>query len=126
MPGRNAAPTDAANGAADAAASRSAPAGSPDAGARIGHDVATPPAAAASAPKLNLELMRPPGSQYFRDGSRGALQLLPAPPERKSKLAEDIEKAAKPDCRKAYGSLGLLGAVPLAADAIRDDPKCRW
>ena len=39
--------------------------------------------------------------------------------------AEDIEKAAKTDCRQAYASMGLLAAVPLAFDALRDK-GCRW
>jgi hypothetical protein len=59
-------------------------------------------------------------------GSRGALNLMPPPPERKSKLAQDIEKAAKPDCREAYAKMGVLGALPLAADALKKDPGCRW
>ncbi|MCC7101013.1 MAG: hypothetical protein IT500_15630, partial [Rubrivivax sp.] len=44
---------------------------------------------------------------------------------RKSTLAEGIEKAAKPDCRKAYGGMGALAIIPLAADALRDG-GCRW
>lgn len=55
----------------------------------------------------------------------GLLPLLPAPPERKSKLTEGIEKSAKPDCRTAHADMGLLAVVPLAADAIRDK-GCRW
>lgn len=99
--------------------------GAPDAGAQVGHDVATPPATAASAPRLNLELPRPRGGELSRQASPGVLNLLPPPPERKSKLAEDIEKAGKADCRNAYAGLGVLAVVPLAADAVRKD-GCRW
>ncbi|MDO9286212.1 MAG: hypothetical protein Q7U26_15050, partial [Aquabacterium sp.] len=108
-----------------APAGRSAAAGAPDAGARVGHDVATAPSLPASAPRLNLDLVRPRGGMISSQGSRGLLQMVPHPPEAKTKLAEDIEKAAKADCRKAYGAMGLLAVVPLAVDAVRDK-GCRW
>jgi hypothetical protein len=41
------------------------------------------------------------------------------------KLARDIEKAGKADCRKAYAGGGLLAVVPLAADALRGQ-GCKW
>ncbi|MDO8376416.1 MAG: hypothetical protein Q7S91_04410, partial [Aquabacterium sp.] len=104
---------------------RSAAAGAPDAGARIGHDVATAPSLPASAPRLNLDLVRPRGGMISSQGSRGLLPMVPHPPEAKTKLAEDIQKAAKADCRKAYGAMGLLAVVPLAVDAVRDK-GCRW
>jgi hypothetical protein len=91
----------------------------------VGHDVATAPAAPASAPRLNLDLARPRGGEISRDGSRGVLNLLPHPPE-SQKLADDIRKSARPDCRTAYSSLGLVGAAPLAADALRKDGGCKW
>ena len=53
------------------------------------------------------------------------LRVLPAPPERPSKLAEGIEKAAKKDCRNAYSGAGLLAVIPLAADAVKGD-GCKW
>ena len=53
------------------------------------------------------------------------LQLLPRPPERKPKLAEEIEKAAKPDCRTEYANAGLLAVIPLTRDALRDK-GCKW
>lgn len=58
-------------------------------------------------------------------GVRGVLQMLPPPPERKSKLGEAIDKAGKTDCREAYQKNGLLAVVPLALDAARDK-GCRW
>ena len=50
---------------------------------------------------------------------------MPVPPERKSKLADSIEGAAKADCRKAYGEMGLAAAVPLVTDAA-SNKGCRW
>ena len=102
--------------------------GRPDAGPQAGHDVATAPSAPASAPRLNLELARPRGGELSRQGSVGVLPLLSRPPELPDKLARDIDKAAKADCRKAYQGLGLLAVVPLAADALRSgkDGGCKW
>ena len=98
-----------------------------DAGAQVGHDVATPPAAAASAvPRLNLELSRPRGGELSRFSTRGVLPVLPRPPERDDKLAREIEKAAKTDCRNAHTGLGLLAVIPLAVDALRKDGGCKW
>jgi Meckel syndrome type 1 protein len=99
--------------------------GSPDAGARVGHDVATPPSASASAPlrPLNLSLPRS-GPSAARRGP-GVLELLPAPPERKSKLEQAVEEANREDCRKAHSDKGLLAAVPLAVDAVRGK-GCKW
>jgi len=101
--------------------------GAPDAGSRVGSDVATPPSAPASAPRLNLELARPRGGELSRGGSAGVLPLLPRPPELSDKLARDIEKAAKGDCRTAHAGAGLLAVVPLAVDAVRNkDGGCKW
>ena len=104
------------------------PAGRPDAGPQVGHDLATAPSAAASAPRLNLELARPRGGELSRLGGAGVLPLLPRPPELPDKLARDIDKSAKADCRKAYQGLGLLAVVPLAVDAARGgkDGACKW
>jgi len=104
-----------------------AQAGAPDAGSQIGRDVATPPAAAASAvPRLNLQLARPRGGELSRYSTTGALPVLPRPPERDDKLAREIEKAGKADCVKAYAGAGLLAVIPLAADALRKDGGCKW
>jgi hypothetical protein len=101
--------------------------GTPEAGARVGHDLATPPAAAASVPpRLNLELARPRGGELSRGSAAGVLQLLPRPPELPSKLSRDLEKSAKDDCRKAYSGAGLLAVVPLAVDALRKEGGCKW
>jgi len=101
--------------------------GAADAGAHVGHDVATPPAAAASAmPRLNLELSRPRGGELSRYGSTGVLPVLPRPPERDEKLAREIEKAGKADCRNGYNGMGPLAVIPLALDAVRKDGGCKW
>lgn len=106
---------------------KAAPAAAADAGAQVGHDIATPASNAASAvPRLNLELSRPRGGELSRGSSRGVLPVLPRPPELDDKLARDIEKAAKIDCRKAYAGAGLLAAVPLAADALGKAGGCKW
>ena len=98
-----------------------------DADTRAGHDVATPPAAPASAPpRLNLQLARPRGGELSRHDSRGVLPVLPRPPERDDKLARDIDKAARTDCRSAYSALGPLAVIPLAVDAVRKDGACKW
>lgn len=101
-----------------------ASAGSPDAGSRLGHDVATPPSAAASAPRAPLNLSLPRGMAAARRGA-GLLELLPQPPERKTRLAQEVEDAAKKDCRKSYAGAGILAALPLLLDAARDK-GCKW
>jgi len=59
-------------------------------------------------------------------GSRGFLPLqIPIPLEKKSKLADDLQKAVKPDCRKAYADMGLLAVPALVAGAVAD-VGCRW
>jgi len=99
--------------------------GAPDAGSRVGPDVATPPAAAASAPPLNLALPRNRGGPLSAGSTPGVLSLLPRPPE-KNKLATEIEKAGKSDCRIAYSGMGPLAVIPLAADALKKDGGCKW
>lgn len=99
--------------------------GTPDAGSRLGHDIATAPSTPASAPQPRLDLSLPRGGLLSSRGSRGMLALMPHPPERKNKVEEGVETAAKADCRKAYSELGVLAVVPLAIDAARDK-GCRW
>ncbi len=101
--------------------------GAPDAGAQVGRDVATPAAAAASAvPRLNLELARPRGGELSRHGTAGVLPVLPRPPERDEKLARDIEKSGRTDCRTAHSGAGLLAVIPLVVDALKRDSGCKW
>lgn len=99
--------------------------GAPDAGTQLGRDVATPPSQAASTPRLNLDLAKPRGGEIARGASKSVLNLIPPPPERKSKLATDIEQSAKKDCRTAYSGLGLLAPLGVAVDVARDK-LCKW
>ncbi len=92
---------------------RDAPMGPADAGA-------APPGITGEAMRKRVREIASEGS-----GSRGVLNLVPPPPERKDKLAEDIAKAAKPDCRTAYGGLGLLAVVPLVASSVGNG-GCNW
>ncbi|TCV02448.1 hypothetical protein [Roseateles saccharophilus] len=105
------------------AAPRASP-GAPDAGPRIGAAPALPPAAAASAPRTPLNLSLPRGDSAARRGP-GLVELLPQPPERRSKLEQSIEDAANKDCRKAYSNAGILAAIPLAIDTARGK-GCKW
>ncbi len=100
--------------------------GAADAGSRVGHDVATPAAASASTPRLNLQLARPRGGELSRTSTGGVLPVLPRAPERDDKLARDIDKAGKTECRNAYSALGPLAVIPLALDAVRKEGACKW
>lgn len=102
-------------------------AGSPEAGSRVGADVATPPSAAASAapPPLNLSLPRGPMAAARRPG---LIELLPQPPElarKKTKLEKSLEEATRADCRDGHRDAGLLAAIPIAVDSVRDK-GCKW
>lgn len=99
--------------------------GAPDAGAQVGHDVATPASAKPNAPKLNLDLNPARGPMAPRGNGYGVVQALPKPPIDKDALAEEMKKAGQQECRKAYADKGLLAVVPLARDALRDK-GCRW
>lgn len=126
MPTNSAAPAPLGSGQPAAEANLPRPGvGAPDAGSRVGLDVATPPSVPPSAPRLNLDLAPSRGGAISGQGPRGVFQMMPRPPETKSKLTEGIEKAAKPDCRQAYGGMGLAAVVPLVIDAVRDK-GCKW
>ena len=91
-------------------------------------DAVTPSTEPGTAPRLDLdEAKKRAARAVVREGSgsRGLLPIVPPPPERESKEARALEKAAKPDCRNAYANMGLLAAVPLVASAIGDG-GCRW
>lgn len=133
LPGQVSVPAGPARGDPSASpfAAPSGAAGSPDAGPRLGPDVTAPastppsPAAAASAPRAPLNLSLPRGDMTARRGSTGLIDLIPPPPERKSKLEQAVEDAVNKDCRKAYSGAGLLAVVPLALDAARGK-GCKW
>jgi hypothetical protein len=127
LPGQVSAPAGPARGDPNAnpyTASK-ASAGSPEAGSRLGLDVAVPPSAAASAPRAPLNLSLPRSGDIASRRGPGLVELLPQPPERKSKLEQSIEDAANKDCRKAYAGAGILAVVPLAVDAARGK-GCKW
>ncbi len=88
------------------------------------------PAAETGAPSVvTVESMKKRAREIAAEGSRsrGVLNLIPPPPvERRDKLAEDIAKAAKPDCRTAYAGMGLLAVVPLVASSVSNSGGCNW
>ena len=106
--------------------------GAPDAGEEIfkpRRDVVVPSSEPGSAPRIDLEASRQRAREIASEGSgyRGVVPLAVPPPavDRKSKLAEAIEKALKPDCRDAYAAMGLLAVPALVASAIGNG-GCRW
>jgi hypothetical protein len=80
-------------------------------------------------PYIDLEgARREAAHQVAREGagSRAILALpVPPPPEHKSKEAQALEKAIKPDCRTEYAALGLF-AVPALLVSAFTDTGCRW
>ena len=101
------------------------PGGAPNAGAQMGHDIATAPSATPGPKPLNLNLPLARGPMASSHGSSGILPVMPKPPELKSDVEKAIEKGKRVDCRNAYGENGLLAVVPLAIDAARDK-GCKW
>ena len=104
--------------------------GAPDAGEEVfrpRNDIAAPPAAGSEPPRLDINATRQRAREIGGSAYRGVAPVIPPPPpvERKSKLASDIERAAKPDCRDAYAGLGLLAVVPLTVATIGNG-GCRW
>ncbi|MBW8843783.1 MAG: hypothetical protein JF607_02245 [Burkholderiales bacterium] len=128
LPGQVSAPAGPARGDPNANpyAAPKASAGSPDAGSRLGPDLALPPSASASAPRAPLNLSLPRSGDIAARRGPGLIDALPQPPEqRKSKLEQSIEDAANKDCRKAYAGAGILAAIPLAIDSARGK-GCKW
>ena len=104
--------------------------GAPDPGEEIfrpRRDIAAPADESDPVPRIDLEGARERAREVASSSYRGVAPVIPPPPpvERKSKLAEAIAKAAKPDCRDAYAGLGLLAVVPLAVATVGDG-GCRW
>jgi hypothetical protein len=99
------------------------PAGTGSDNGKLNLDGSTPgtpeaPPGSASAP-LNLELHgKREGPGNSSRPQSGLLPLLSAPPDHKSQLSKDLDKAAKPDCAQAYSGAGLLAVLPMAKDAI--------
>jgi len=96
---------------------------------RSRRDGPAPAAESGGPPAITAESLRRRAAEIAREGSgsSGVLNLVPPPPpiERKDTLAEGIAKAAKPDCRTAYGGMGLLAVVPLVASTVGNG-GCRW
>jgi hypothetical protein len=104
--------------------------GAPDPGEEIfkpRDDAARPTAEPGSAPRLDLDATRQRAREVASEGAgyRGIVPALPPPPDRKSKLADAIDKAQKPDCRDAYAAMGLLAVPALVASAVANG-GCRW
>jgi hypothetical protein len=88
-----------------------------------------PAAETGAPPAVTVESMKKRAREIAAEGSgsRGVLNMIPPPPvEKKDKLAEDIAKAAKPDCRTAYAGLGILAVVPLVASSVGNNGGCNW
>jgi hypothetical protein len=87
---------------------------------------AAPADGGASAP-LRLDLHGAGGGPSLGRTRSGLVPLLKAPPDDadKSKLAKDLEKAGRADCKEAYQGNGLLAVVPLARDAVTGK-GCKW
>ena len=98
--------------------------GAPDAGSRVGADLALPPAPGASAPRLDLSLPRT-GGPLARQGVKGMLDVLPVPPDKKTRLEQEVDAAKRADCRRAYEQAGILAVVPLVLDTARGK-GCTW
>ncbi|HSS71240.1 MAG TPA: hypothetical protein VLQ46_11410 [Casimicrobiaceae bacterium] len=91
-------------------------------------DVVTPPSEPGGVQHIDRDAARERAREIAsgRTGSRGVFNLpLPVPPEKKTKEAIAIEKAARPDCREAYSGMGLLAVPVLVANAITDS-GCKW
>ncbi|WP_168194866.1 hypothetical protein [Chromobacterium phragmitis] len=54
-----------------------------------------------------------------------AAKPLPENPE-KARLARNIDRAQRADCKNAYAGLGLLAAPLLLKDAFDKDNGCKW
>ena len=99
--------------------------GGPDRGSQLGHDVATAPSGKEPPQPLNLKLPMQGPRISSAGGSSGLLPEVPRPPEHEDKLKKDIDKAKREDCRSAYAGGGLLAAIPIAIDTVRDK-GCKW
>ena len=106
--------------------------GAPDPGDEIfksRNEIAPPGADSKGTPRLDLEAVRQRTREVASEGAgyRGFVPALPPPPplDKKSKLAEAIDKAQKPDCRDAYAAMGLLAVPALVASTVANG-GCRW
>lgn len=87
----------------------------------------TPDDNAKSLPRINLDATKQRVRELARESADAdhGLPLAGASRHPSVKLADDMAKAAKPDCRNAYAGLGILAVPFLLASAIADT-GCRW
>jgi hypothetical protein len=81
------------------------------------------------APRIDLNAAKKRAVQEIAGEGAGSPGVLPFPlpiPEKKTKEANALEKAVKPDCRTAYAGMGLLAVPALVASAVSDNGGCRW
>jgi hypothetical protein len=80
-----------------------------------------------AAPRIDLDAARKRAAREISgSGSTGVLPFPLPVPEKKTKEANAMEKAIKPDCRTAYAGMGLLAVPALVAAAVSENPGCRW
>jgi hypothetical protein len=85
--------------------------------------------APAESPRIDLETAKKRAVREMAGEGSGSPGVLPFPlpiPERKTKEANAMEKAIKPDCRTAYAGMGLLAVPALVAATVTDSAGCRW
>jgi len=82
-----------------------------------------------AAPHIDLDAAKKRAVREMAGEGAGSPGVLPFPlpiPEKKTKEANALEKAAKPDCRTAYAGMGLLAVPALVAATVSDNGGCRW
>jgi len=90
--------------------------------------VINPPSEPGGSPTVNIDAAGRRARELVAEESRSrrVVNVLPPPPrDYRSKLAEDMEKSFKPDCRTAYAGLGFLAVIPLVAATVGDG-GCVW
>lgn len=76
-------------------------------------------------PAARLDLSIPKENSSAAKAQSIVPGLKPQAETQRSELAKSLDKANRPDCKKAYSGLGLLAIVPLVADAVSDS-GCQW
>jgi hypothetical protein len=103
---------------------------SPSGGSREPDDIFKPRADTPErAPRIDLDAAKKRAVREMAGEGAGSPGVLAFPlpiPEKKTKEANALEKAVKPDCRTAYAGMGLLAVPALVASAVSDNGGCRW
>ena len=80
-------------------------------------------------PALDLDSLRAQLLANDRGRNRSGIKSLqenrPADLTMEDRLGQNIARATRKDCKRAYGGAGLLAIIPLAVDLFRDD-GCKW